>query len=525
MPAGYVAGEPTQRVGNPSLLGTVCGGSRRLASVISLVTPANDAGVQVLADVVRAAAVTAGGGAEAAALVVRLCAAEAVGRCTVNRDNAELGVSVVVEGTELVVSVRDPGEPVTGPPDAVLGLVDAGVVSSATGGADGSGNVIVLRVPLPAHERMVDVGDLEVIGDDAPLTDVPVEIRELTADDAAALTRCIYRTYGWTYPYPAIYYPERIAAAIADGTRKGWVAVTPDGEVVCHMGIVFETDGVVMAGGGVTDPRFRRRGLLIELGMRYYEWLLGEQGPATALAEPVLTHPITQKMALSPGRDLVGLLLDLRGSIQQVGITDGLLQRRSSLLCVHNAVQPLEPAELFIPLVYEPLVRHVVEPTAWPRTFGEVRPHSDLPAMSVLSSAYDALNNVGTVKVNVVGADLVDVVDETLTALQRAGAAVVFVYLPANQPGLAFTGAGLGSLRLGFAALLPRYGDLGDALVLQWVRNPDIDDSEWEYADERVAAFTHLVLDQARSLGEAEVADRRREARRQQLLAALPTDG
>jgi phenylpropionate dioxygenase-like ring-hydroxylating dioxygenase large terminal subunit len=109
--------------------------------------------------------------------------------------------------------------------------------------------------------------------------------------------------------------------------------------------------------------------------------------------------------------------------------------------------------------------------------------------------------------------------------LQRAGAAVVFVYLPANQPGLAFTGAGLGSLRLGFAALLPRYGDLGDALVLQWVRNPDIDDSEWEYADERVAAFAHLVLDQARSLGEAEVADRRREARRQQLLAALPTDG
>lgn len=493
--------------------------------MIRVTTTASDAGVQILADAVRAAAVGAGGGFEAAALAARLCADDAVGRCTVNRDSAELGVSVVVDGTELVVTVRDPGEPVTGPPAAVLGLVDSGLLSAATGGADGSGNAIEVRVPLPAHSRLLDVDDLEVLDDDVPLIDTEVVVRDLTESDAAALTRCFYRTYGWTYPYPAIYFPDRIAAAIADGTRRGWVAVTPDGEVACHMGVVFEADGVVMAGGGITDPRFRRRGLLVELGVKFYEWLAGDDGPQTSLAEPVLTHAITQKLSLSAGRDLVGLLLNLRGSIQQVGITDGLLQRRSSLLCVHHAVQPLEPAELFIPPVYEPLARFVVEPTDWPRHFGEVRTHLDAPSASMLSSAYDALNNLGTVKVSVVGADLVDVIDETLTTLQRAGAEVVFVYLPANQPALASTGAGLGSLRLGFAALLPRYGALGDALVLQWVRNPDIDDSEWEYVDDRVASFAHMVMDQTRSLGEAEVADRRREARRQQLLAALPTDG
>ena len=104
--------------------------------MIRVTTTASDAGVQILADAVRAAAVGAGGGFEAAALAARLCADDAVGRCTVNRDSAELGVSVVVDGTELVVTVRDPGEPVTGPPAVVLGLVDSGVVSAATGGAD-----------------------------------------------------------------------------------------------------------------------------------------------------------------------------------------------------------------------------------------------------------------------------------------------------------------------------------------------------------------------------------------------------
>lgn len=499
--------------------------SPRLPAVLRVRTPADDDGVAVLADSVRAAATQAGGAAEAAALATRLCATDAVRRCTVDRATAEIGASVTVDGTELVVQLSDPGEPVTGPPDAVLGLVEAGLVSSATGGADGSGNLIEVRVPLPAHTRVVDVGGLEVLDADAPLTDVEVVVRELTAADAAALTRCVYRTYGWTYPYPAIYYPERIAAAIADGSRKGWVAVTPDGEVVCHMGVVYETDGVVMAGGGVTDPRFRRRGLLVELGGLYYEWLLGPDGPATSLAEPVLTHAITQRLSLSAGRDLIGLLVNLRGSIQQVGITDGLLQRRSSLLMSHHAVQPLAPAELFIPPLYESLVRYVVEPTEWPRQFSDVQVHAELPPDTVAGSTYDALNNLGTVKVTQVGADLVESVDEALSALQRAGAEVVFVYLPANQPGLGATGAGLGSLRLGFAALIPRYGAMGDALVLQWIRNPEVDDTEWEYADERVATFAHMVLDQARSLGEAEVADRRREARRQQLLAALPTEG
>ena len=50
-------------------------------------------------------------------------------------------------------------------------------------------------------------------------------VRALTAADAPALTRCIYRCYGWSYPYAEMYYPDRLAAAISEGSRNGGVAV------------------------------------------------------------------------------------------------------------------------------------------------------------------------------------------------------------------------------------------------------------------------------------------------------------
>ena len=119
-------------------------------------------------------------------------------------------------------------------------------------------------------------------------------------------------------------------------------------------------------------------------------------------------------------------------------------------------------------------------------------------------------------------ADLVARVDETLTQLAASGAEMIKVYLPASQPALAVVGAGLGVLRLGYASLLPRFGDLGHALVLQWVRDPHVDDSEWVYADDSLRRLADGIRSQAEQFGKDEGLRRRREARRQQLLAALP---
>lgn len=489
----------------------------------TVTVPADTAGAGVLAAVAGAVAAHAGAAPDPAGVLVRLWADDATRRTTVAGEGAVLTLAAGVEGTELVLLLGDGGEPVSGPPPEVLGLVGLGLATSVEARIEGTGNRTTVRLALPAHDRLVDHTGLEVLAADAEEVSDAVEVRRLLPGDAAALTRCVYRCYGWTYPYAELYYPDRIAAAIESGTRFGGVAVTPDGEVVTHVGGVVLADGLAIAGGGVTDPRYRRRGLLGQAGVVFFD-CVPEFGIDGFLLEPVLTHPATQHMALEGNSSFVGMYLNVRGPLQQVAITDGMLDRRSSLFVAYQPLEPLTPDVLWIPAPYQPLVRHVLDPTDWPLEVGDVHGSPAVPPVSVVESRFDALNSVGVVEVPEVGADLVARLDDALSQLGRSGAEMIKVYLPATQPALAVVGAGLGVLRLGYAALLPRYGTLGHALVLQWVRNPDIDDSEWVYADDSLRHLADLIRAQAAEVGAAEDARRRREARRQQLLAALADD-
>jgi hypothetical protein len=86
-------------------------------------------------------------------------------------------------------------------------------------------------------------------------------------------------------------------------------------------------------------------------------------------------------------------------------------------------------------------------------------------------------------------------------------------------------GAGLPSLQLAYAAILPRFGELGTSLVLQWLRNPAVVIDHFVFADDRFRRLTELIVEQATELGDQETRQRLRRARLEQLLALLPDDG
>lgn len=485
--------------------------------------PADPFGIATLASAARGAALALGAPAEVAGLAVQVLAEDALARLTVAGTEPTLDLTVDIDGTELVLVLHDRGEPVSGPPARLLALMELGFMTAVDGHVDDGRNTSVVRLGLPAHDRMVSGDGVEVLDDEVALSDAPVTIRRLVPSDGPALSRCIYRCYGWTYPGVNLYYPDRTAASIESGRRIGEVAVTDDGEVAAHWGAVFVADGVVETGGTVTDPRFRRRGIANELGERLLA-RLHEDGVRGRMREPVLTHSATQKIALSEGARLVGVYLHAMVPIQQVGITDGLLETRASLTVMYSPLVPMEPATVWVPAPYEPIVRRLLAPSGWPREIGEVRGQVDVPEFSVIGSSYEALNRSGLVEVFTAGDDLVDAVDIALGELKAAGADVVQVRLPALQPGIASLGAGMPALGLSFAVFLPDFGQFGDALVLQWLRNPVVDTSGFVYASDHVREITDLVVAQALEVGEEGDRLRRRQARRQRLFAALPTE-
>jgi len=488
--------------------------------------PADDAGIAVLSAGVRTWLQMRGGNGEGAGLVTYLLASDARSRLSKGVEENILVLEVEERGTELIVVLRDKGEPVTAPPQGILPLLDQGIATAADARTDGEGNVTEVRFALPGHHEIFDPETI-IEGEDDDLSSEEVTIRALLPHDAAALTRTIYRCYGWTYPAQELYFPERIAASIESGGRIGEVAVTEAGEVAAHWGAVYLSPTAVETGGTVTDPRFRRRGLAKQLGDRLLERIIDAE-VIGRLREPVLTHPATQQIALNDGASIVGAYLHFAHPLQQVGITDGMVPDRISLSVAYGPLQPLEPAEVWVPQPYEHLAQMVLKQSDWPREFGVAFRGILIPDATVSAVNYDSGNRLGIIDVTTVGQNLIDCLDSSVDDLRKSGAEHIQVRLPANQPALQSVGAGLPEIGLAFGAFIPQLrtfepGDVdrGDVLITQWLADADVDTKSWVFATEQVSEIVLAIAEQVRQVADSGQARRRQAARRAQLFAAL----
>jgi len=432
-----------------------------------------------------------GGDGDGCALTVRLLVDGIRSRSVTGVDEGDVTLRIDSVGTEAVLTLRDGGAPIQTEPPTLHPLINLGIITGSSVSTDGHANVTVVRMALQSHSRVFDHSDEEVIDAHAPASTVETTIRELTPADAAGLTTLMYRCYGWSYPNTDIYFPDRIAAQIDDGSRIGEAAFAPDGQMVAHWGAVRYGPFVVESGTTATDPRFRHRGLADQLGQRLLV-LLTDMGVVGRFREPVLTHPATQAIALN-----------------ETGITDGLQDHRSSLTVAYAALRELPAAPVYVPDAYRAILTDVLAETNWQRPITAPDPASGIPAETVSATTYDATNASAVVEITVVGADLIDDVDASLDRARRSGAKYIEVRLPTGQPALAMVGAGLFDLGLAYAAFLPLLRADSDVLALQWLDDPQPDTSDWHYADERVERFATAVLANI-----SEAADRAIRARR-----------
>ena len=183
-------------------------------------------------------------------------------------------------------------------------------------------------------------------------------------------------------------------------------------------------------------------------------------------------------------------------------------------------------SDLYVPASYEPMLRQVLDASGWPREIGAVHREAVLVGDTVISTAFNSDNKSGVVDVMVVGKDLVEVVDEALQQMRRAGAEYAQVRLGLDSMSLPVIGAGLVELGLSYASYMPgfRVGDddqSGDVLVLQWIADVEVDVADFVFANDDVRELVTAVVDQAHYAGSRGSVRQRRAAQRAQLFAAL----
>lgn len=374
-------------------------------------------------------------------------------------------------------------------------------------GKEGKRVELLMRLPIRSIEEILAEEYAQTASkplEDIPV-DVPISLRLLRPDtqDAVALSRCIYRSYGYSYISSFLYYPETILERIQSGQMVSCVAVTPENEIVGHLALNSDHPDarVGETGQAVVDPRVRGRNLFKTMK----EFLVTEaqrKNMVGIYSESVTIHPYTQKGNLSIGARETALLLSyIPGTISfrkiEGATSDQPAPPRQTALVYYLRVAQEPEREIYCPEHHREMVGRIYDENRMRRSFqpGWISPDScrsqiDLSVRSEWSQAF--------MRVRAIGQGFYDLARNRLRELSINQIACIYIDLPLCLPAVPFACEMLERLGFSFSGVVPEYMD-GDVLRLQYLNTED-------YNQERM----HLVTDFAKALHHYVMLERRR---------------
>ncbi len=353
------------------------------------------------------------------------------------------------------------------------------------------------RVELLKHLPHIDVRDHLPEGEHSSTLkaaamheDTPVEIRMMLPEESFELSRCVYRSYGYSYDWDYIYYPDRIRELQERGLMRSCVAVTSEGEFVGHLAITVERPDspVGESGQAVVDPRFRGHHLFPKMKTFMAEWAR-DAGMYGLYSEATAVHPYSQRGNLELGAKETGFLLGyIPASVSYKQIGEDREGRRGSVALFYMRVNEEPERKIYPPTDYLEEVGRVARRNGLRRVVGEVHEPTLQPSRMNVEVRKD--HNLAFVRVEEPGSDLEELVHRHLRDLCLHRVDCVYVDLPLSHPATAH--AGLKSLGLFFGGIIPEaHAGGGDILRLQYLNNVEIEATSVTTA----SAFGEELLD------------------------------
>jgi anti-sigma regulatory factor (Ser/Thr protein kinase) len=331
--------------------------------------------------------------------------------------------------------------------------------------------------------------------------DVPLEIRTMRPEETPALARAVYRSYGYSYDWDDIYYPDRIRGLQESGLMRSCVAVSPEDEFVGHLAVMVEhPDSTVgEAGQAVVDPRFRGHHLFPKM-----KTFMAEQCKKSGMyglySEATAVHPYSQRGNLHLGARETGFLLGyIPPSVAYKDIGEDRAGRRGSVALFHMRINEEPEREIHPPARFRDVVQRVVEHNGLRRTVVEVS-GSPQSASSRVDLRVRRDHNLAFVRVLEPGEDLLELVRARLRELCLHRLDVIYVDLPLSHPATRACGGRLEELGFFFGGILPELLN-GDVLRLQYLNNVEIERGDVSTASDFGEELLSLIFEQRDALG------------------------
>jgi anti-sigma regulatory factor (Ser/Thr protein kinase) len=305
----------------------------------------------------------------------------------------------------------------------------------------------------------------------------PLEIRMMRPDETGALSRCVYRSYGYSYDWDAIYYPDRIRELQESGQMRSCVAVSVEDEIVGHLAVMVEHPSLTIGevGQAVVDPRFRAH-RLFERMKTYLAEESKNRGVYGLYSEATAVHPYSQKGNLHLGAKETGYLLGyIPASVSYKEIGEKRAGWRGSVALMYLRVNEEPERDIYPPARYRDVIRRLVEYNGFRRNIVEI-PASDVQkelASSRMNVSVRRDHNLAFLRVIEPGADLREVIRLRMRELCLHRIDCIYVDLPLCRPGTREAGDSLEELGFFFGCMIPEARE-GDILRLQYLNNVEI---------------------------------------------------
>ncbi len=399
-------------------------------------------------------------------------------------EDGSLDVRVLRRAGLVVVAVEDQGLPFDykrleeGEDRTVLEILHSSFDETRFVNLGRRGNRVELLKHLPhtdVRDHLPEEEHRRTLEATAVPEDTPLQIRMMRPEESFELSRCVYRSYGYSYDWDYIYYPDRIRELQEKGLMISCVAVTPEGEFVGHLAITLDhpDSPVGEAGQAVVDPRFRGHHLFPKMKTFMAKWA-ADAGMYGLYSEATAVHPYSQRGNLHLGARETGFLLGyIPASVSYKQIGEEREGRRGSVALFYMRVKDEPEREIYPPAPYLEAVRRVVEHNGLRRVLGEASDPALHPSRMSVEVRQD--HNLAFVRIDEPGADLEALVRSHLRDLSLHRVDCVYVDLPLSHPATAGAAAGLENLGVFFGGIIPEaHPGGGDVLRLQYLNNIEI---------------------------------------------------
>ena len=306
---------------------------------------------------------------------------------------------------------------------------------------------------------------------------VAYTVRLMEPPEAIEISKCAYRSHGYSFFTDHIYYPDQIVELNQNGHMLSAVAVTDAGKFMGHGALVYPFHGSRIAELTYVFVNVEYRGQGCMDRLCNFLYTVPKPSPLDGIyTYSVTNHVFTQRVMAKMGIRDCGILLATSPSTWQFRGIEGDSSQRISVALSYRYLTKPRTLDLYPPPAHLEKVRALYRNLEAEHRFPG--PAASLPHLPEGGSEIETeiFGPEGCAEVRIIraGREVVREVRRILRDLCLKQLAAVQLFLRLEDPNTYFLGPEFEKMGFFFAGIMP--GEMaGDALILQYLNNVPFD--------------------------------------------------